>query len=168
MSGVVVWFTGLPSSGKSTLAAEIAARRPGAVTLDGDQVRAALRPQPGYGEAARADFYETLARLAGLLAGQGHLVLVPATAHLRAFRERARALAPRFVEVFVDTPPEACRRRDAKGLYARDEAALPGAGVAYEPPGAAEVTVRPGDADAVERILRAAALSAPATSADPA
>src|SRR5262245_27228141 len=104
MSGVIVWFTGPASSGKSTLAERVAnaleaEARPHCV-LDGDAVRTALVPHPGYDVAARADFYETLTRLAVLLAGQGLIVLVPATAHRRAFRERARALAPRFVEVF--------------------------------------------------------------------
>ena len=72
-------------------------------------------------------------------------MLVPATANRRVFRERARALAPAFLEVFVDTPPDECRRRDAKGLYARGEARVPGAGVAYEPPMSAEVVVTPAD-----------------------
>lgn len=158
MSGVVVWLTGLPSSGKSTLAGAVAAvlrGRERVVVLDGDEVRQALVPPPGYGEVERADFYETLARLAALLARQGHVVLVPATAHRRAFRAHARALAPAFVEVLVDTPLEECRRRDAKGLYARGDALLPGLGAAYERPERPEVTVTPGDDDAVPRVLHA-------------
>jgi len=155
VTGVVCWFTGLPSSGKTTLARAVAAQAPGAVLLDGDEVRAALRPAPAYDEASREAFYETLARLAATLAAQGHVVLVPATAHRRGFRALARRLAPRFVEVFVDTPPEECRRRDAKGLYARGEAQAPGVGVTYEPPDAPDVVVRPGDADGVERVVAA-------------
>lgn len=155
MSGVVAWFTGLPSSGKSTLARAVAAALPGAVLLDGDEVRAALKPAPGYDEAGRAAFYESLARLAALVAAQGHVVLVPATAHRRAFRALARQLAPRFVEVFVDTPLDECRRRDAKGLYAREEPNAPGVGVAFEAPVAPDVVVRPGEADAVPRVVAA-------------
>jgi adenylylsulfate kinase len=146
--GVVVWFTGLPSSGKSTLAAKVAqalSGRASVITLDGDEVRAALRPAPGYAEAERDAFYESLARLAALAARQGHVVLVSATANRRAFRERARALAPAFLEVFVDTPSDECRKRDAKGLYARGEAQLPGVGVVYEPPLSAEVVATPAD-----------------------
>jgi adenylylsulfate kinase len=162
MSGLVVWLTGLPSSGKSTLAARVTARlRPALapVLLDGDELRAALVPTPGYDEPARAAFYETLARLAGLLARQGHVVLVAATAHRRAFRERARALAPAFVEIYMDTPVEECRRRDPKGLFSQSRASaqpLPGAGVTYEPPLNPEFIVRPTDLDpdaaVVERI----------------
>ncbi len=159
MSGAVVWLTGLPSSGKTTLARAIAERlhaaaRPAAL-LDGDEVRAALVPPPGYDETARARFYATLGRLAALLARQGLIVLVAATAHRRIFRDAARAAVPRFVEVFVDTPAEECRRRDPKGLWSGGAgAALPGAGVAYEPPALPEVVAHGGeDAAAVERVL---------------
>lgn len=154
--GVVVWLTGRPASGKSTLAREVARALRGAIVLDGDEVREALRPEPGYDEAARDAFYETLARLAALLARQGHAVIVPATAPRRAFRERARALAPAFVEVYVDTPVEECVRRDPKGLYARaardPELALPGVNVPFEAPDDADVVVRPGD-DRLEAIV---------------
>jgi len=161
--GAIVWLTGLPSSGKSTLAQAVAASlrssgREAIVVLDGDEARRALRPEPGYDVASRDAFYETLARLAALLARQGQLVLVPATAHSRAFRDRARALAPgRFFEIYVDTPEAECRRRDSKGLYARADregsATLPGAGVAFEPPPAPALVVRPGDPDATTRVV---------------
>jgi adenylylsulfate kinase len=149
MSGVVAWFTGLPSSGKSTLAAEVAGelRLRGilAVTLDSDDVRAAIVPPHGYDDAGRAALYATLANVSTLLARQGHVVLVPATAHRRAFRDHARRLAPQFLEIFVDTPLEECKRRDAKGLYAAGGTQVPGVGLAYEPPLAPEVTAQPDD-----------------------
>jgi adenylylsulfate kinase len=150
----VVWFVGLPSSGKSTLAREVAAKLDHAVLLDGDEVRACLHPALGYTDEERDAFYETLAQLAALISRQGHLVLVPATANLRFFRQRARALAPRFIEVFVDTPLEECVRRDAKGLYAAQASALPGAGVTFEVPVSPDVTVKPGD-DGCSAVLRA-------------
>lgn len=170
--GVVVWLTGLPSSGKSTLAALVARclRAAGrhACVLDGDEVRAALVPAPGYAPDARDAFYATLARLAALLAGQGFVVLVPATAHRAAYRAEARRRAPAFVEVFVDADPAECRRRDAKGLYAATQrgaaTGLPGADLAYEPPTAPDVVAHGGqDEAAVAEILaRLAALrSAP-------
>jgi adenylylsulfate kinase len=106
-------------------------------------------PRPGHDEVARDDFYRTLAGLAGVLARQGLIVLVPATAHRRAWRALARTQAPRFVEVYVDTAIDECRRRDPKGLYARAIGlpALPGVGVAYEAPEHADV-VAPGGGDA--------------------
>ena len=157
MSGVVVWLTGLPSSGKSTLSGRVAEALRSAgravVELDGDVVRAAIVPPHGYDDASRADFYETLARLAAALAGQGLCVLVPATASRATFRARARTLAPRFVEVFVDVDPTECARRDAKGLYARQVADLPGATATYERPTAPEV-VATGSGD-VARVVAA-------------
>lgn len=160
--GVVVWITGLPSAGKSTLAARLARRLRGAgraaCVLDGDEVRRAIVPAPAYTKEARDAFYATLARLAALLAAQGLVVVVPATAHRAAYRAEARALAPAFIEVHVAVDADECRRRDAKGLYAATSAGqaagLPGADVAYEPPDAPEVVAQGGhDAEAIERVL---------------
>ena len=159
MSGVVVWLTGLPRSGKSMLADAVRARlvaggrRP--VVLDSDVVRAALLPRPGYDDEARDAFYTTLAQLAAMLAHQGHVVLVPATAHKRAYREAARELAPAFVEVHVATPLAECKAHDRAGLYASTaRAALPGVGVAYEAPTAPEVVATGGeDARALAAIV---------------
>jgi adenylylsulfate kinase len=155
LTGVVVWITGLPSAGKSTLAARLVARLRddgcAACALDGDEVRAAIVPRPGYGPEARDAFYATLARLAALLAGQGLVVVVPATAHRAAYRAEARALAPRYLEVFVDADPADCRARDAKGLYAAanagQAAGLPGADVGYERPNRPDVVARGGADD---------------------
>ncbi len=168
MTGAVAWVTGLPSSGKSTFAGRLRDRLValgrGAVLLDGDAVRAALVPPPGYDPAARAAFYETLGNLALALADQGLVAIVAATGHRRAFRDRLRGRAPRFVEVLVDVPAEVCAARDPKGLWTRARAGtapeLPGAALSYEPPLAPEVVATGGeDAGAVEA---AAALLAPA------
>jgi adenylylsulfate kinase len=141
MSGAVVWLTGLPASGKTTLAKK-AREQLGGILLDSDELRDVLGTG-SYDAAGRDDFYRRLGELAALLARQGHLVLVAATAPRRAHRDAARVLAPRFVEVYVATPLDECERRDPKGLYARaragDAPALPGIGVPYEPPLAPEV-----------------------------
>jgi adenylylsulfate kinase len=158
VTGAVVWLTGPPASGKSTLARHLAerlrARGAAPLILDGDDVRAALVPAPGYDEPGREAFYCTLGNLACLVARQGPIAIVAATAHRRVWRDRVRAAAPRFVEVHVATPLEECRRRDPKGLYAASPAALPGAGLSYEPPLAPEV-VAPGgdDDDAIDAII---------------
>jgi adenylylsulfate kinase len=149
VTGVVAWFTGLPSSGKSTIAFEVAGelrlRGFEAVTLDSDEVRAALIPPLGYDDDSRARLYGTLARLAALVARQGHVVLVPATAHRRTYRDAARALAPAFFEVFIDTPLAECRLRDTKGLYKGHVAEAPGAGLPYEAPLTPDYVVHPDD-----------------------
>jgi len=153
-TGIVLWFTGLPASGKSTLAAEVrdrlAARR-SCVVLDSDAVREALGATT-YRDADRDRFYRSLGNLAALIARQGHVVLVAATAPLRVHREHARAAAPAFVEIWMRTPLAACEARDPKGLYARarrgDAPALPGVGAPYEPPLAPDVTADGGLDDA--------------------
>jgi adenylylsulfate kinase len=164
VKGTVVWITGLPSSGKSRLAGRVSdalrsAAKP-CLVLDSDAVRAALEPPPGYDERAREDFYATLANLAAMFARQGLTVLVPATAHRRIYRERARERAPRFLEVYVSTSAEECAERDAKGLYAaaRDGriSGLPGVGVAYEAPEAPDIVACGGeDEEALRRIVEA-------------
>jgi adenylylsulfate kinase len=159
LNGAVIWFTGLPSSGKSSLATSVATALAGRgvphALLDGDAVRAAISPAPGYTTKQREDFYRTLAQLAALLASQGLVVLVPATAHRRAFRDRARKLSPRFVEVFVDTPLAECARRNSKKLYGVARA-LPGAGVKYQRPLRPEVRVEGGAGPAAVRACLAA------------
>jgi adenylylsulfate kinase len=155
MTGAIVWITGLPASGKSTLAARIKTALDGAgvpcAVLDGDDVRAALG-HDDHSPAGRAWFYRALASLAALLARQGLAVLVPATAPLRSQREAARALFPRFLEVHVCTPAIECEGRDPKGLYARARAGgapdLPGVGAPYEPPIDPDVIATSGEDDA--------------------
>jgi adenylylsulfate kinase len=151
MTGVVAWFTGLPSSGKTTLAHRVREALPSAVLLDGDELREVLGAR-GYAPGDRDEVYATIGRLAALLAAQGHVVLVAATAPRRAHRDQARAIAPRFVEVYVETPREDCEQRDDKGLYAKaragDAPQLPGVGAPYEAPLAPEVVAAGGLDDA--------------------
>ncbi|MFL5414913.1 MAG: adenylyl-sulfate kinase [Myxococcales bacterium] len=162
MSGAVVWMTGLPSSGKSTLARVLLERLHeagvGAALLDGDEVREAIVPTLGYTPAARDAFYLSLARFAALLARQGLVVIVAATAHRRAWRAEARGLAPDFFEVHLDVPLEECTRRDPKGLHARaargEMAGVPGWDVSYQVPEAPEFVAHGGrDAAALEQIV---------------
>jgi len=161
-TGVVVWLTGRPSSGKSTLASmaqsELVRSGHHCVVLDGDAVRAAIVPPHGYSSEGRDAFYFTLARLAAMLCEQGLVVLVPATAHRAVYRSRARELARSFVEVYVDTPASECQLRDDKGLYARAGAGelddLPGSTIAFEEPSSPDLIAHGGrDAAAVARIL---------------
>jgi len=150
--GPVAWLTGLPASGKTTLGRRLVRRLRAAgvaaLLLDSDEVRAALDRPAGRGPDERDAFYRALARLAGLLSGQGLTVVVAATAGRRLHRARARACCPRFVEVHVATGAAECARRDPKRLWAGARTGqvrgLPGAGAAYEPPLRPEVTARGG------------------------
>lgn len=151
-----MWFTGLPSSGKSRLAQRVQAHlvREGSpcCLLDGDRVRGLLHPRPGYSSSERDDFYLTLGEFALELAEQGLIVLVAATAHRRQYRDRIRARAQRFVEVWMTASLEECRARDAKQLYARFLAGevrdLPGEDERYEVTEVPEITASGGDDDA--------------------
>lgn len=163
MTGTVVWITGPPSSGKSTFARRarkvLELHGKSVALLDSDEVRASLERPLGYGADDRAAFYTLLAERAAALAGAGAIVLVAATAHRRDYRQRARRLAPRFIEVYVDTPLAECARRDDKGLYRAAASghvdALPGVNVGYEPPRHPDVVASGGlDNVALARLLR--------------
>lgn len=161
--GVVVWITGRPSSGKSSFAERLRmrfvhAKRP-ALLLDGDAVRATMKPPVGYDEQARQDFYETLANMAALFAAQGLVVIVPATAHRRVYRDHARKVAARYIEVYVHVPAERCAERDAKGLYAAVREGkvkdVPGADIPYEAPENPDVIALGGyDQEAIGKTMR--------------
>ena len=161
-SGTIVYVTGLPSSGKSTFAEALRLRlreaRVPACILDSDALREALVPSPDYGPTGRANVYETLARIGLLLAQQGLVVIIAATANREEYRASAFRLAPRFVEVLIDTPIEVCRERDTKGLYAayRQGRArhVPGEDEDYERPHGPDVVAKGGhDLDALNQTL---------------
>jgi adenylylsulfate kinase len=144
-----VWLTGLPASGKSTvaraLASELGGRGIRAAVLESDAVRREISPQSKYDDAERDAFYATLAYLAGVLVLHGVPVIVDATANRRAYRDRARAAIPRFLEAHVACPLAVCQARDPKGIYRRGAAGtarnVPGVSAPYEPPLTPEVVV---------------------------
>jgi len=137
-----VWLTGLPASGKSTiaraLAEELAGKGIRAAILESDAVRREISPQPKYDDAERDAFYATLAYLARVLVLHGVPVIVDATANRRTYRDRAREAIPRFLEVHVRCPLAVCQARDPKGIYRRGAAGtarnVPGVSAPYEPP----------------------------------
>lgn len=145
-SGGILWLTGRPASGKTTIARALQAtlargERP-ALLLDSDALRPILTPRPTYTDSERDTFYGALGGLALLFAEQGATVLVAATASRRRWRDATRREAELralpFVEIYLDCPLEVARSRDPKGLYARSASgeitALPGIGAPYEPP----------------------------------
>jgi adenylyl-sulfate kinase len=151
--GTTVWMTGLPASGKSTVAAGVEARLlaqgRGAYVLDGDNLRHGLNGDLGFSAEDRAENVRRTAEVSALLADAGVVVLVALVSPYRADRAAARAAHERrglpFLEVHVATSLAECERRDPKGLYARARAGeLPGVtGVddPYEPPEAPDVVI---------------------------
>ena len=140
----VVWLTGLPGSGKSTIA-DSAVRRLHAMgvhtyVLDGDNVRGGLNKDLGFTSEDRAENVRRVAEVAKLMRDAGLVVFVALVSPYRADRETAAALFEpgEFLEVYVDTPVEVCSERDPKGLYAKAAAGnlpnMTGVGQGYEPP----------------------------------
>ncbi len=121
--GCVIWFTGISSAGKSTIAGEVESRLRAmglpVENLDADEVRANLSPNLGFTEAAIDENTKRLAWMAKMLSKYGVNVLVAAVSPRRRHRDRAREWCPSFVEVQLVCPLEVCRERDPKGLYAR-------------------------------------------------
>jgi adenylylsulfate kinase len=158
--GWTIWLTGLPASGKTTIARalqrRLRERGVDVLVLDSDALRPVIAPGAGYGEADRDGFYRQLVALAALLNREGGNVVIAATGHRRAYREAARAALPRFAEVWVRCPLAICAARDPKGLYAAAGAGgisgLPGGQLAYEPPAAPELVLDTA-AESVEQLL---------------
>jgi bifunctional enzyme CysN/CysC len=154
----VVWLTGLPASGKSTVARVVERRlfEAGCQTmlLDGDQVRHGLSGDLGFTPEDRRENIRRIGEVAGLFFRQGCVVVCTFVSPFREDRERARSLVPegRFVEVFVDTPLEECERRDPKGLYARarkgEIAHMTGLTSPYEEPEEPEIHLETSGKDA--------------------
>jgi adenylyl-sulfate kinase len=167
--GATVWMTGLPASGKSTVAAGVEARLlesgRSAYVLDGDNLRHGLNGNLGFSAEDRAENVRRTAEVSALLADAGVVVLVALVSPYRADREAARAAHDRrglpFLEVWVATSLEECERRDPKGLYARARAGemtgLTGVDDPYEPPESPDVVVRGDDSldESVARVIAA-------------
>jgi bifunctional enzyme CysN/CysC len=155
---LVVWLTGLPGAGKSTIAnlleRKLAALGHHTMLLDGDNLRQGLNADLGFDAAARAENVRRTGEVARLMADAGLIVIVALISPFRADRARAAALLPpgRFLEVFVDTPPALCRERDVKGLYRKAEAGkvanVTGRDQPYEAPEAPGVALRTADMNA--------------------
>jgi bifunctional enzyme CysN/CysC len=151
--GATVWLTGLSGAGKSTIAAATAelVEADGLRTflLDGDELRAGLNADLGFGEADRRENVRRAGEVALLLARSGTVVLAsvisPYAAARAAVRARHEESGVPFFEVFVATPVEVCEARDPKGLYAaarRGELSrLTGVSDPYEPPEAPDLVL---------------------------
>ncbi|MDR7518891.1 MAG: adenylyl-sulfate kinase [Armatimonadota bacterium] len=140
--GCVVWLTGLPGSGKTTIARALAddLRRDGVPVevLDGDEIRAHLSPELGFSPAERELHNRRVIFMAKLLSRNGIVAIVALISPYRAVRDAARAELGRFVEVWVKCSVTECMRRDPKGHYRRaldgQNPQMTGVQAPYEPP----------------------------------
>lgn len=148
--GCTIWFTGLPSAGKTTLARALAARLSGighpVELLDGDEIRTHLARDLGFSRTDRTENVRRVGYVAQLLSRNGIVAVCALISPYREDRDAVRALHDgRFVEVHVMAPVSVCVERDVKGLYARQRAGqlhgLTGIDDPYEAPLAADVVV---------------------------
>jgi adenylylsulfate kinase len=151
--GVVLWFTGLSGSGKSTIAHAVEEKLLDAGVpveiLDGDVVRENLSKGLGFSEEDRNTNIRRIAYVAHLLQRNGVVVITAAISPYRAIRDEARAMIKDFVEIYADAPLEVCEERDVKGLYAKARAGeikgFTGIDDPYEAPTNAEVVAKTGE-----------------------
>jgi adenylylsulfate kinase len=119
--GFAVWLTGLPASGKTTIAQALEKvlreKSLNVEVLDGDEVRKNLSPDLGFTKEEREIHAKRVAYVTKLLVRNGVVVIVGLISPFRNFRENARKQIGNFVEVWVKCPLEECIRRDPKGLY---------------------------------------------------
>ncbi len=146
---IALWLTGLPASGKTTIAKELthllAQEKIFCQILDSDEMRRRLTPNPTYSEAERDQFYRTLAYIAELLVSNGVPVIIAATGHKQHYRDAARAHIANFAEIYVKCSLATAMARDKKGIYQMAQegkaTAVPGLQVPYEAPASPEITV---------------------------
>jgi len=127
--GLVIWFTGLSSAGKTTLASAVYHRLSEsgyrAEHLDGDCVRRSLSKGLGFGREDRVENIQRIGFVAELLKKHGIIVLVSAISPYRESRDQIRGrIGEAFIEVFVDAPLSLCEERDVKGLYKKARTGL--------------------------------------------
>ncbi len=164
---VTLWFTGLSSSGKSTIALNLEKRLihdgHAAYVLDGDNIRVGLNRDLGFSASDRTENIRRISEVAALFNESGMIVLTAFISPYREDRSSAREIVgdANFVEVFVDAPVEVCEARDPKGLYRRarsgEIAEFTGVSAPYEAPEAPQIHLKTASQsveECVEEILR--------------
>lgn len=141
---VILWFTGLSSSGKSTLAHAVEEKLHGngyrTFVLDGDNVRHGLCSDLGFDNKSREENIRRIGEMSKLFMEAGIIVMTAFISPFRTDRDRVRGLVPHgeFLEIFCDCPIEICEQRDPKGFYKRarlgDVKEFTGISSPYEPP----------------------------------
>jgi adenylylsulfate kinase len=163
--GFTIWFTGLPSAGKTTLARllEQVLRQQGwrVAVLDGDEVRLRLSRGLSFSKADRDENIRRITYVAGVITRCGGVAITCAISPYRQLRDEARQEIGRFVEAYVKCPLEVCIARDVKGLYAKalrgEIPQFTGVSDPYEEPINPEIVVDTGrerPEESVAKILR--------------
>ena len=148
-NGYCLWFTGLPSAGKTTIAHAVAPllreRGWNVEVLDGDEVRRGLSSDLGFDRTSREQHAARVTFVAKVLARNGAIPIVALISPYASSRSRARQEIGRFVEIYVTTPLEVCEERDVKGLYKKARQGLlhemTGVDDPYEVPASPDIRV---------------------------
>ena len=150
---MVIWFTGLPGSGKTTLAVELnrilSEKGFNTYVLDGDALRKGLNADLGFSDYDRSENIRRAAEVARILALEGFIVLATFISPFQKDRKKARViLGSHYVEVFVNCPLEVCELRDPKGMYRKarngDIREFTGISSPYEIPVAPDIVISTG------------------------
>lgn len=163
--GAVVWFTGLPSSGKSTIAhavyQHLLGRGLAVELLDGSEVRESLSRGLGFSREDREENVRRIGYVAKLLSRNGVIAICAAVSPYRATRNEVRRNTTNFIEVYVECPVAVAEARDTDGMYAKARRGeieeFTGVNAPYEPPDAPEVHIhadRESVHDAAWKVLR--------------
>lgn len=148
--GLLIWFTGLSGSGKSTVAdalnKELYRRSYLTYMLDGDNLRHGLNADLGFSREDRIENIRRVRELSGLFVDAGIITITTFISPFKEDRQKVRDLAKdRFIEVFIDCDLEVCEQRDPKGLYknAREGKIKDFTGIdsVYEKPENPEITI---------------------------
>ena len=141
----VIWITGLPGSGKSSIAIEVKKLIPDAVILNSDELRKIVTPDPKFSGTEREYVYKALVYTAKTVSELGHNVIIDATANKKIWREIARKLIPDFFEIYLTCSLRVCMDREKTRLNTheaprdiyekgRKGSPVPGLNVPYEEP----------------------------------
>lgn len=122
--GITLWLTGLPASGKTTLARAVAQRVNNFWVIDSDEARRVITPNPRYDSEERRLFYRSLVYCAACLNECGINVIIAATGNISEYRDYGREHIQRFREVYVKCDVKQCIERDPKNLYAKAQRGL--------------------------------------------
>jgi len=158
--GLVVWFTGLSASGKSTIGHLVEKRLHdrgcSTYVLDGDNVRHGLNSNLGFSPEDRTENIRRIGEVAKLFVEAGVIVLAAFISPYRVDRDQVRGLLKpgEFIEVYTQCPVDVCAGRDWKGLYQKAQAGLipefTGISAPYEPPDHPELVIATDQVSAVE------------------
>jgi len=165
--GHVIWFTGLPGSGKTTVARALERKLfdegKHVYLLEGETIRFGLSSDLGFDDQERKEQTRRLAEVANLFRRAGLITIVTSVSPFREDREFARRLIgpANFTEVYTDAPLEVCKKRDPHGIYTKAERGeikgVTGIDSPYEPPEAPDIVLKTEEMDVldhVEAILR--------------